>query len=318
MTGKPSAKNDNTRLGILFGGTAALIWGAWPVITTLGVDANLTPYQLVLLRVLVSAPILLPWVLRGKNTLRDWAKALVLSVLAGVPYSFIASSGFQYSSATHAGVIIPGTIMLTGLFTSHIFLRDRLNRHRLIGAFSIMIGLLLLAAGATNSDGSNASLIGDLMFFTAGILWSGYTLMLRIWPMDPVVITARVAFLSLIWIGLAQPFAPNFDFSNVPTKMLVLQILWQGIVSSVFAIISFNKGVAILGAARASVLNALIPAVSTVLAFVVLSEVPTGLEQAGLLAILLGIATAMFLKPGKGKGPGSVPRNDPAPAPQKG
>jgi len=306
MADEISTKHNTAKLGILFGGIAALIWGAWPVITTLGTQASLTPYQFVLLRFFVSAPILLPWVFRGNNSLREWGKVIALSLLAGIPYSFIASSGFQYSSATHGGVIIPGTIMLTGLFASHFFLGDRLNRYRLMGAFGIILGLALLALGAPDSDGGRSSLTGDLMFFTAGVLWTGYTLLLRVWPMDPVIVTARIAFVSLIWVMLALPFTGAGDFSSVPTGMLVIQIVWQGIISAVLAIILFNKGVAILGAARASVLNALIPVISTILAFVVLAEVPTGLEQAGLISILLGIAVAMFLNPRKTSKPEPV------------
>jgi len=288
--------NDPVGLGILFGGSAALIWGAWPVITALGVQASLSPFQLVILRIFVSAPILLPWVFRGRNSWQEWRRVFLLSLLAGAPYSYIASSGFNYSSATHGGVIIPGTIMLTGLFASHFFLGDRLNRFRVLGAIGILIGLVFLAFGAAKG-GNSASIIGDLMFATAGVLWASYTLMLRVWPVDPVVITARVSFVSLFWVGLALPFTGMPSFSEVPTDMLTMQIIWQGTISSVLAIILFNKGVAILGAARASVLNAIIPVVSTALAFFILSEVPTGLEQAGLLSILVGIFVAMFMKP---------------------
>ena len=88
-------------------------------------------------------------------------------------------------------------------------------------------------------------------------------------------------------------------FSNVPTGMLSTQAVWQGMISSVIAIIMFNRGVGILGPARAGVLNAIIPVLSTILAFVFLSEVPTLIEAAVLLAILLGIGVAMFLSPKK-------------------
>ena len=296
MNKHSETSHDPIGLGILFGGGAALIWGAWPVITALGVQASLSPLQLVMLRIFVSAPLLLPWVFRGRNSWREWRRVLLLSLLAGAPYSFIASSGFSYTSATHGGVIIPGTIMLTSLFASHFFLHDRLNRFRILGAIGILVGLALLAFGAAGG-GNSASLIGDLIFAAAGVLWASYTLLLRLWPMDPVVVTARVAFVSLFWVGAALPFTGIPDFSDIPTDMLTLQIVWQGTISSVLAIIFFNKGVAILGAARASVLNAIIPVVSTLLAFFILSEVPTGLEQAGLLSILIGIFIAMFLTP---------------------
>jgi len=289
--------NPALKMGMVFGSSAALIWGAWPVITALGVDASLSPYQLVMLRVFIAGPLLLPWAVKGAHSLRGWAQVGVLAILSGAPYSYVVSSGFQYTSATHGGVIIPGTIMLASLFASHLFLGDRLNRFRLLGAGGIILGLVLLAAGAPKIEGAPSSIAGDLFFFTGGLMWATYTLLLRVWPMDPIVVTARVALVSLVGLSMVHPFVADVGFSEVPTSMLVGQGLWQGIISSVFAVILFTRGVGIMGAARAGVLNAIIPVVSTILAFLVLSEVPTSLEAIGLLSILVGIGTAMFLTP---------------------
>lgn len=290
-------KTPSMATGMMFGGVATLIWGAWPVVTALGVEANLTPFQLVILRIFIAGPLLLPWAFRGKHSVREWAKIAVLTVTAGAPYTYIVSNGFQYTSATHGGVIIPGTIMLTTLIASHFLLNDRMHRYRFIGAGGIVVGLFLLAVGAETAEGTPSSLIGDLLFFSGGILWAAYTMLLRVWPMDPVIVTARVGLMSMIWVAALYPFTNGVDFSDVPSGMLGFQALWQGAISAVIAIVLFNKGVAIMGASRATVLNAVIPVISTILAFVVLSEVPTGTEQLGLLVILLGIATAMFLKP---------------------
>ena len=288
---------ENLKLGLIFGGVAALIWGAWPVVTALGVEASLTPYQLVMLRVFIAGPLLLPWALKGTHCVREWGKVLLLSVFAGAPYSYIVSSGFQFTTATHGGVILPGTIMLASLLGSHFFLADRLNRYRIIGAGFILAGLFLLATGTPQIAGAPSSITGDLLFVAGGFLWAAYTMLLRVWPMDPIVVTARVSFVSLIGMALVHPFTSDVDFSNLSTNMLLLQAVWQGIVSSVLAIILFNRGVALLGPARATVANAIIPVISTMLAFLILSEVPTKIEAVGLLAIIVGILVAMFLTP---------------------
>jgi drug/metabolite transporter (DMT)-like permease len=287
------------KAGMFFGGAAALIWGAWPVITALGVDANLSAYQLVLLRVFIAGPLLLPWALRGTHSKKEWGKVIILTLVAGAPYSFVVSSGFQYTTATHAGVIIPGTIMLASLIASHFFLRDKLNRFRAIGSVGIILGLWLLASGTPQGEGMENSLTGDLLFFAGGLMWAAYTLLLRVWPMDPIVVTARVAFMSLLCMILLAPWLPGTDFSDVPTSTLWTQGLWQGMISSVVAIVLFNRGVALMGPARAGVTNAVIPVVSTILAFVVLSEEPTPVEALGLLSILAGIGIAMFMSPKK-------------------
>lgn len=304
----PAETNDNMNLGVLFGSIAALIWGAWPVVTAFGIkEANFTPYELVFLRLIVAGPLLLPWAFRGDNSRKSWVQALLLSLLAGGTYSFMSASGFQYASAIHGGVIIPGTLMLVGLIASHIWLKDRLTRNRIMGAIAIVAGLGFLAAGSPAQADGTSSLFGDMIFFCAGIMWATYTLLLRIWPMDPIVVTARVSLISFIGILIIHPFAGNLDFSEVPTGLMVLQVVWQGLLSAVVAIILFNKGVVILGAARAGVVNALVPVITLVLAFLFLGEIPTSMEQVGITLILVGIGVTMFLKQ-KPKKPNCLPQ----------
>ncbi len=299
---------NKTSLGVLFGSIAALIWGAWPVVTAIGVKADFTPYELVFLRLMIAGPLLLPWAFRGDNSLKAWGKAAILSLLAGGTYSYVTASGFQYTSAMHGGVIIPGAVMLVSLIASHFLLGDTLTRNRLIGAAAIVTGLLFLSLGSPDQGNGQSSLFGDSLFLFAGILWAGYTLLLRVWPMDPIVVTARVSLISLAGVLIAYPFSDGLDFSDTTTSMLVMQAAWQGVLSAVIAIIFFNKGVAILGAARAGVVNAFIPVVATVMAFIVLSEVPTMMEQTGLLFILSGIGVIMLLKSKPAPAPTIVPQ----------
>jgi drug/metabolite transporter (DMT)-like permease len=189
----------------------------------------------------------------------------------------------------------PGTIMLVGLIAAHFMLKDRITRYRALGGAGILLGLWLLAIGAPESGAYPDSLIGDAFFLSGGILWALYTVVLKIWPTDPITIIARITVLSLVGILVALPVLPPISFEGVPTDVLIYQGAWQGFLSSIVALILYNRGVALMGAARAGVTNAIIPVISTILAFVVLSEIPTPIEALGLAAILTGIAIAMFM-----------------------
>ncbi len=296
MSVRTNTKLSNTNIGVLYGCIAALIWGTWPVVTAIGVKADFTPYELIFMRLTIAGPLLLPWAFRGDNSLKSWGQATILSFLAGGTYSYVTASGFQYTSAMHGGVIIPGAVMLVSLIASHFLLKDHLTRNRAIGGAAILVGLAFLALGSGNQSQMQSSLFGDGLFFFAGIMWASYTLLLRVWPMDPIIVTARVSLISLTGVLIAYPFSGGVDFSDTPTSMLLMQAAWQGVLSSVVAIIFFNKGVAILGAARAGVVNAFVPVVATVMAFLILAEVPTAMEQIGLLIILSGIGVIMLMK----------------------
>jgi len=286
------------KTGVLLGLAAAVIWGGWPVVTALGIQDNITPYELVLIRVVVAGLILLPFAFKGDNNPKVWVLSFVFTLFSGATYSITSASGYTFSSASHGGSILPGTVMLVGLLASHFFLHEKLTRARILGSFSIILGLFLLFTGASAEQTPyENSWIGDSLFVLAGIMWGLYTFLLRLWPMDPVTVTARVSFLSLIMVALYQAlFSPQIHLLDLPIETLALQIVWQGLLSAVIAIIMFNKAVAILGAARAAVLNAFIPVVSIILTIIVLDEIPTLIEWLGLIAIIGGIAMAIRSK----------------------
>lgn len=283
-----------TSIGIACGLGAALIWGAWPVVTSIGIQGSITPVQIVMLRFFIAGLILAPFAFRGPSSLRDWGKALVFSLCAGAPYAILVSTAFYFAPASHGGVVIPGTVLLISVLAAHFWLGDRLTRTRILGAGLIILGLLGLALGAA---GGIETLGGDLMFVAGGVMWASYTFLLRRWPGDGLLIASRVAVLSLLMSGILGLFGVGAGLSEVPTKTIIFQGLWQGILSGIVAIVLFNKAVAILGSGRASIVNAMTPAIAVLLSFVVLGEIPTLIEFTGLATIMVGIAVALGLRP---------------------
>lgn len=277
--------------GILCGLGAAFIWGTWPVVTALGVKSDsLTAFQLVLLRFAVAAPLLLPFAFRGKSGMREWAQAFVMMLGAGFPYSLLVSSAFEHAPASHGGVIIPGTMLTVSVLLAHVWFGERLTRARLVGVAAILVGLGCLTVG------TEGAMRGDLMFMAGGLMWAGYTFFFRRWPTDGLVIAARVSLLSLVLVAAGVAFGYADGIADVAPETIITQGFWQGVVSAILALVLFNKAVSLLGSGRAATLNALIPVVAVVLAFLVLHEVPSQVELLGLVAIIGGIAVAMGLK----------------------
>ncbi|SDE59331.1 MULTISPECIES: DMT family transporter [Kordiimonas] len=279
-------------VGIVCGLSAAFIWGTWPVVTSIGVNADaLTPFQLVLLRFAVAGPLLLPFAFRGNPGLKEWGQALVMMLGAGFPYSLVVSSAFEHAPAGHGGVIIPGTMLVTSLVLAHIWFGEKITRTRALGAAAIITGLVCLAGG-----GMVPSLKGDLLFMAGGLMWAGYTFFVRQWPTNGLVIAARVSVLSLLLVAIGSVFGLADGITGVARETILTQGLWQGVVSAILALVLFNKAVGYLGTSRAATLNALIPVVAVVLSFLVLGEVPSPVELLGLVAIIGGIGVAMGVR----------------------
>lgn len=96
---------------VLYGLVAALIWGAWPVLSRHGVQQSLTAYDVTALRFAVAGLVLLPVVWRRGLAGLGWGRATVLACGAGVPYALVTIGGLEFAPAGHAGVIAPSCML---------------------------------------------------------------------------------------------------------------------------------------------------------------------------------------------------------------
>lgn len=78
---------------------------------------------------------------------------------------------------------------------------------------------------------------------------------------------------------------------------ILIQVVFQGIVTSILAIDQFAESIDILGASRAVVALAFMPVSSMISAVPVLGEWPTPLERVALVVIVLGIVVGLGAAP---------------------
>lgn len=283
--------NEDTpsRAGLLAGITAAVIWGGWPIVTALGVGGHFPPLYITLIRFSIAGLILLPFAFRTRLSAKDWSQALALTMVAGAGYTLTTAEGLVFAPASHAGLIIPSTVMIVGLVAGHFVLGDRLSWHRIAGALLILAGIATLA-GSSLGDGK--SFIGDLLFMAGGILWGTFTVLMKRWRLNALTATARVSVLSGLLL-LPVTVSHWSTIMALPVGELLLQGVWQGVMSSVVAVILFGHAIATLGAGRASVLNTATPGVTLLLAILVLGAEPGLPEWLGLALIVSGMGTAL-------------------------
>lgn len=289
--------NKELQTGIACGLTAALIWGAWPVVSRLGVEAALSPYDVAALRFGVAGLLLLPLVLRrgmGGMGRLGWARALLLACGAGVPYVVVTVEGLRYAPAGHAGIIVPSCMLSFTALGAWLLLGERPNGQRLLGLSAILLGLLLVGWSAF-AAGAPGAWRGDLLFVLSGLLWAGYTLGARAWSVPPLEATAIVSVVSLL-LYLPPYLALSGDsLLDAPLGPLAVQALFQGVLAAIFALVFYTRAVALLGAACGALFAALVPVSAILLAIPLLGEWPGPGELAGLALVTLGMLVALGL-----------------------
>jgi drug/metabolite transporter (DMT)-like permease len=283
--------------GYLWGIGAAAIWSGWWTVTRLGVNDGLLAGDLAALRFAISGLLLLPLAWRERDAIRAVAPRhlFFMAIGAGAPYAMVAGVGVKLTSAGVGGAMTVGLLPVFTLFLSMLLLRERATRRLLFSIALILIGAGCVTAGVWH--GVQASL--GLGFFVLGaLMWSGYTVALRRAGLRPLTATAVICVASLVL------YTPVWFFTSGTTRLLatapsdlLLQAFYQSILSAIGALYCFGRAVGQLGATRASVFAAIVPAFSMIIAAVTLREIPSAIEICGAALLSTGAIAAARGRP---------------------
>jgi drug/metabolite transporter (DMT)-like permease len=278
-----------TLAGIASGTGAALFWAAGFAAAQHGIAAGLTPADIAFHRYVWVGLGFLPFLAR--DGLADlggigWPRALALTVFCGPIFSVISYAGFILVPLGHGGVIQPSCAALGGLALAALVLNEKLPAQRLFGAGIIVIGLMVIGGEALATIGTHG-LLGDFSFAVAGLMFAGFSTLLRLWritPMRAVAVTCAVSVIDLPLHWLL------FGFDGMIARGLyenLLQIVVQGVVAGAAATYLYARAVVLLGSGRASVFASLVPGF-TLLIGALLGQMPTLPQLAGFAIVLIG------------------------------
>lgn len=282
--------------GIAFGLAAAAIWGAYLAMAKAGVSAGLAPSDIAFIRYGVAGLIMLPWL--AVHGLRNcggvgWGRAMILALLVGPLFILIGVGGYRFAPLAHGAVMQPAALTILSIVLAAVVLKDRPTVARLIGIAGMLAGLAIIAGPGLLKGGSLTPL-GDAMFIVAGAMWAVFTLLTKLWKVAPLPATAAVSVLS------AAVYVPGFiaiegidRLANATPSMLLAQILVQGVLSGVVAVIAFTKAAALIGTARAAVFPAMVPAVAILLGVPIAGEIPTALQLVGVGVVTVALLVAL-------------------------
>lgn len=276
--------------GYALAATATLIWAGWFVVTRLAVTRELGIYDVTALRIGVGALVLLPAFLRSLPTLPRgaWRDGVVLSFCWGAPFVLLLSWGVRLSSAAHAAAITPTTMpVLAGLMSWAVF-GERLGRRRWLSFAVIVAGVLALCLSAPAVGGHGYAWLGDAALLGGAALWAIYTLRVRRTGLTPLQSAALVCLYS------SAAYLPVYAFSGAsrlgaaPWPELLLQALYQGVLVSGVSIVAYNRAIALIGPGATASVTSLVPVAATLLAVLVLGEVPSPATAAAVACIAAG------------------------------
>jgi drug/metabolite transporter (DMT)-like permease len=283
-----SPAKHSIAIGIVCGAGSALFWALGFVAARHGILVGLSPLALSLHRFIWPGVALMPLVLAdGIGDLGGigWGRGIVLTLFGGLPLALWSYFGYVYVPLGHGAVIQPSCAAVGGLILARLLLGERLPPRRIAGAVTIVIGLGVIGTEALRTMGETG-VFGDLLFVAAGSSFAVTGVLLRRWRLAPTRAAAVTSVLSLVGLPLLW-----FCYDNMLAagwRENLLQAVVQGVFAGPGALYLFTRAVVLLGAGRAVVFPSLVPPFTLLIGFVALGEVPSLVQLAGLVVVIVG------------------------------
>jgi drug/metabolite transporter (DMT)-like permease len=261
----------------------------------LGVTTTLSASDLIALRFAIAGPLLLPVVIRRGLAIDQlgWPGFIAVVFGAGAPQLLVVGAGLSFAPVAHAGALYQGVVPLAVACLASLVLRERLAAIRKIGLSFVLIGAFMIGGVGLSSLGGRQS-IGHLLFLAAAGMVAGYTVAIRRTRIDGLHAAAIAAVASLmIYLPLYAAFLEDEPF-KAPAMDLVVQALYQGVLTAAVSLALYGRAIRVLGASNAAVFVALGQIMAALMAIPVLGEWPSRTDW---IAIIL-VATGVYLSSG--------------------
>ncbi|MFN4118015.1 DMT family transporter [Acidovorax sp.] len=327
-------------MGLLAAVVTVTIWTGFIVIARASAQRTLTPFDIALMRITGASLVLLPWgwwMVRRRKAAHaaEAARAgadggvppssllgisplplrttALLGSFGGLLYALLAYSGFFHAPATHAAVLMPGSLPLWTALLAAALLRDHITPLRAAGLALIVAGDLLVGGRSLLAAFSGGDVWkGDVLFMLAAACWATYSVLARRHAVDAVQATIAItAFACLVYLPayalLVALGAVTSHLAMAPWSEIVFQMIFQGCGSVVISGISFTRMIQHYGPVRSTMITALVPGLSAIGAVVFLHEPMYWNLVAGLLLVTMGILLGVLRKPGPGAAHAAAP-----------
>lgn len=235
---------------------------------------------------------------RGMST-HDWLRLLIQAVFGIFLFRMFLLQGLIRTSAGEAGILTGATPASTVLL-AWLFLKEPLDRMRLLGIVSTITGVLVLQ-GVFSSDieFSQEHLVGNLLVLCAALCESLFNIFSRIssikaslnpaQAMDPIVQTTMV-----VWIALLLCLGPAIFEQPVASLMALgiagwAALVWYGLFVTAIAFILWYAGIKRCDASVAAAFSGMMPFTALILSILLLNEQPGWQQWLGGVIVVLGM-----------------------------
>lgn len=291
------SSHPSAAAGYIGSTVTVLIWAGWVLATRHSAATPLGTIDIGLIRYGVPVLALSPVWWRVGLLPKGVPLHLLALMVAGSGALFFQLTTFAIHAtpAASAGILLGGSMPLAAAVIGVTVFRERLDMSRWIGLAAILAGAGILLAGSLSNRGIPWT--SFLLLPLSALLWASYTHAFKRSGLTAVEAGAMIALWSfLIHIGLALIYGTALGLA--PAGEIALQVMSQGILSGLMAVLAYGIAVRALGGTQAAAFTAITPVLVTLGGGLLLGETVGMVEisAAALTGIGVALSTGLFSK----------------------
>ncbi len=289
-----SIKRSNTYAAVLIL-LGAILFSSKAIVVKLAYQEPIDSLSLLALRMLFSLPlfgILGLYFTKPTTailTAKDWIKVAATGISGFYAASYLDFLGLQYISASLERLVLyvyPSLVLLI----SAIFLNKKITRIQYLSLFITYIGIAVVFSGKIATTGNSNPLLGGILVFFAALTYAIY--LVGSGELLPKFGTRRFTAYSMIAAGIMVllHYAVSgeqslFSFSNRMYGLVVFMAIFATFIPTLL----ISEGIHIIGSNNASIISAIGPISTILLAYFILGEQLYWHQWVGAIVVIVGV-----------------------------
>lgn len=219
---------------------------------------------------------------------KAWKYIFGLAIFNSIFFYGLVLWGMQYTTANNAGVLMLCEILFSFLLI-HIIQKTPVQTYELIGAFSILLGLIIFKNPTSFSWNFGDTLI--VLATTLAPIGNMFTQKARNEVSASMVLFGRNAITLVFCVVLLVLLPPYFSFPSLSLEnnSFFLLLLFHGVVLLGIAKIFWVDSLQHISIPSAITLNSIYPVFTLFFSFLLFSTPPTWYQIIGLFPIIFGV-----------------------------
>ncbi len=277
-------------IGHIFAFLTVTIW-SFAFVSNKALLSYISPIENMILRFSIAYIILI--IIYPKldtiKSIKDELHFALLGFLGIFIYFILENFALKYTQSANVGLYMGALPIFTAII-AHFFTKDEsINRYVIYGFVISLIGMSLILF---DSSKFQLRLTGDILALLAALTFALYSVVLKLAPKNyHYIIITRKSFLYGLLFMLVYFFSldKEFNFDALKIKVVYLNILYLGAISSGLAFILWQQGISKIGSINATGYIYLVPLLTALAGVAILNEQMSLKMFIGAILILIGL-----------------------------